>query len=243
MVDFTAKDSRLQPLHRMFMAVPRRYDLINHVITLGLDRRWRWQAARECLAAQPGRLLDLGCGTGDLAINLARLAEKNVELTGIDFSQSMLEIAAKKSAALFGGGRIQFIHGDVAHLPFRDGSFDCVGISFAFRNLTYRNPLAQRHLAEVLRVLSAGGRYVIVETSQPESKLIRKLYHLYLRQWVFRLGYLLSGNRGAYYYLADSAARFYTAGEVEEMLLAAGFRQVSYRRLCWGAVSIHVAVR
>lgn len=243
MVDYSAKVSRIEPLHRMFTVVPRRYDLINHVITWGLDKRWRREAAGECLASPPGRMLDLCCGTGDLAITLARLAENNIELTGIDYSQPMLEIAVKKSKSLIGKGEILFTYGDAANLPFADGYFDCVGISFAFRNLTYRNPLVRRYLAEVLRVLSAGGRYVIVETSQPKSKLLRTLYHLYLRQLVFRLGYRLSGNRGAYHYLAESAARFYTAEEVAEMLVTAGFRQVSCRRLFWGAVSIHVAVK
>ena len=227
----------------MFTAVPRRYDLINHIITWGLDKRWRGKAAKECLASQPGKVLDLCCGTGDLTINLARLAEDNVELTGIDYSQPMLEIATKKAESLARRRKIPFIYGDAANLPFPDGYFDCVGISFAFRNLTYKNPLARRHLAEVLRVLSAGGRYVIVETSQPKSRLIRKLYHLYLRWFVFRLGYLLSGNRQAYHYLAESAARFYTSEEVEEMLVTAGFRQVSFCRLFFGAAGIHVAVK
>ena len=243
MVDDTAKVSRVEPLYRIFVAVPRRYDLINHVITCGFDKRWRRQAARECLASPPGRMLDLCCGTGDLAISIVRLAENNVELTGNDYSQPMLKIAVKKSKSLVGRGRIIFTDGDAANLPFPEGHFDCVGISFAFRNLTYQNPLARRHLDEVLRVLSTGGRFVIVETSQPKSKLLRELYHLYLRQLVFRLGYLLSANRVAYHYLAESAARFYTAEEVEEMLVAAGFRQVSCRRLFFGAVAIHVAVK
>jgi len=227
----------------MFTAVPPRYDLINHLITWGLDKRWRGEAARECLTSQPGRVLDLGCGTGDLAINLARLAENNVELTGIDYSQPMLEIATKKAELLARGRKISFIYGDAANLPFPDGYFNCVGISFAFRNLTYKNSLARHHVAEVLRVLSAGGRYVIVETSQPKPRLIRKLYHLYLRWFVFRLGYLLSGNRGAYHYLAESATRFYTSGEIGEMLVTAGFRQVSFHPLFFGVAGIHVAVK
>jgi demethylmenaquinone methyltransferase/2-methoxy-6-polyprenyl-1,4-benzoquinol methylase len=227
----------------MFTAVPRRYDLVNHVITWGLDKRWRWAAARECLTSQPEKILDLCCGTGDLAINIARLAKDGMEVTGIDYSRPMLDIAVKKSESLAGKGKILFTNGDAADLPFPEGYFDCVGVSFAFRNLTYRNPLARRHLAEVLRVLSAGGRYVIVETSQPKSKLIRKLYHLYLRRLVFRLGYLLSGNRAAYHYLAESAARFYTSEEIEEMVVTAGFRQVSFRPLFFGAVGIHIAVK
>ena len=243
MINYADKVIRNKPLHRMFTAVPRRYDLINHLITWGLDKRWRREAATECLASQPGKVLDLCCGTGDLTINLAQLAEDNVELTGIDYSQPMLEIATKKAESLARRRKIPFIYGDAANLPFPDGYFDCVGISFAFRNLTYKNPLVRRHLAEVLRVLSAGGRYVIVETSQPKSRLIRNLYHLYLRWFVFRLGYLLSGNRQAYHYLAESAARFYTSEEVEEMLVTAGFRQVSFLRLFWGAAGIHIAVK
>jgi len=243
MIDYADKVTQHEPLLRIFTRVPRRYDLINHLITWGLDKRWRRQATKECLAPQAGRVLDLCCGTGDLVINLARLAGNNMELTGIDYSQPMLEIATGKAELLAEKRRISFIYGDAADLPFPDGCFDCVGISFAFRNLIYKNPLAQRHLGEVLRVLNAGGRYVIMESSQPKIKLIRKLYHLYLRWFVFRLGYLLSGNRQAYHYLAQSAARFYTPEEVKQMLLTAGFRRVSFHRLFFGAVAIHVATK
>ncbi len=243
MVDYADKVIRNKPLHSMFTAVPRRYDLVNHVITWGLDKRWRRKTARECLALQPRKMLDLCCGTGDLAINIARLDENGVELTGIDYSQPMLEIAVKKAKLLAGGRKISFTYGDAANLPFPDGYFDCIGISFAFRNLTYKNPVARRHIAEMLRLLSLGGKCVIVETSQPRSKLIRKLFHLYLRWFVSRLGYLLSGNRGAYHYLAESAARFYTSEELKEVLVAAGFSQVSSRPLFFGVVGIYVAVK
>ena len=232
-----------KPLYHMFTAVPRRYDLVNHIITMGLDTRWRRKAARECLTEQPRKVLDLCCGTGDLAINLAQLAENNVELTGIDYSQPMLKIATKKAAASGKGRDISFIHGDAASLPFPDGYFDCVGISFAFRNLTYKNPLTQSYLAEILRVLTVGGRFVIVETSQPKSKLIRKFFHLYLRWFVSRVGYWLSGNKGAYHYLAESARRFFTSGETEGMLLSAGFRQASFQPFFFGAAGIYVAVK
>ncbi len=235
--------TRNRPLHGMFTAVPRRYDLINRIITWGLDEWWRREAARECLSSRPRRVLDLCCGTGDLAINLSRLAEGDVELTGVDYSRPMLEIATRKVAPLASARKISFTYGDAVNLPFPDGYFDCIGISFAFRNLTYKNPRARRYIAEVLRVLNVGGRFVIVETSQPRAKLIRKLYHLYLRWFVSRLGSLLSGNRGAYYYLAESAARFYTSEELKEILLTAGFRQVSFRLLFFGVAGIHVAIK
>jgi len=227
----------------MFTAVPRRYDLINYIITWGLDKRWRDEAARECLTSQPGKVIDLCCGTGDLAINIALLANDHLELTGIDYSLPMLEIASSKAGLIAGERKPSFIYGDASRLPFPDGYFDCVGISFAFRNITYKNPLVQRCLAEVLRVLRVGGRFVIVESSQPKSRLIRKLYHIYLRWFVFRLGFLLSGNRQAYLYLAESASRFYNSQEVEEILATAGFRQVCYRPFLFGVTGIHVAVK
>ncbi len=227
----------------MFTEIPRRYDLINHIITWGLDRRWRWKAARECLTAQPEKILDLCCGTGDLMIDIARLAKNNVELIGLDYSQPMLEIAARKAKTLTGTRNISFTHGDAASLPFADGYFDCVGISFAFRNLTYKNPLASCHIAEILRVLSPGGKCVIVESSQPGEKIIRDLFHLYLRWFVFRIGYLFSGNREAYHYLAESTVRFYTSNELRELLLTAGFCQVSFRPLFLGVAGIYIAIK
>lgn len=230
-----------QPLHDMFSAVPPRYDLINHVITLGLDVRWRHRAARECLASKPLKVLDLCCGTGDLALDMAGMAGDGVSITGIDYSRPMLEIAARKATQT--GRNISFVHGDVSNIPFPDGHFDCAGISFAFRNLTYKNPLTERFLQEVSRVLNDGGRFIIVETSQPGSKLIRFFNHLYLRCFVKTAGYLISGNRGAYNYLAESAARFYTPGKVKSLLISAGFSTVSYRPFLFGAVGIHVAVK
>jgi len=230
-----------KPLHGMFTAVPPRYDLINHVITLGLDSQWRRLAAKVCLEGKPLRVLDLGCGTGDLTTNLARLAEESVEIAGLDYSSPMLERAREKAARAGVGKRVKFIHGEATSLPFPDGYFDCVGISFAFRNLTYKNPVRAPHLAEVLRVLGQGGRYVIVESSQPGSRVVRTLFHFYLHAFVAPVGTLLSSNKGAYHYLAESASRFYSSKKIREMLVAAGFREVSYRPLFFGAAGIHVA--
>jgi demethylmenaquinone methyltransferase/2-methoxy-6-polyprenyl-1,4-benzoquinol methylase len=230
------------PLHGMFTAVPPSYDLINHIVTLGQDKRWRQLAARVCLEEKPLRVLDLGCGTGDLTISLA-LAKKGAEITGLDYSLPMLELARKKAARVGLGERVKFAHGEATQLPFPDGHFDCVGISFAFRNLTYKNPLRLPHFAEVKRVLRPGGRYVIVESSQPENRIIRALFHLYMCAVAQLVGTLISGNRSAYRYLAESMSRFYSPKEVREMLLKAGFRDVDYRPLLFGAVGIHVATR
>jgi demethylmenaquinone methyltransferase/2-methoxy-6-polyprenyl-1,4-benzoquinol methylase len=230
-----------RPLHGMFTAVPPRYDLINRIITLGMDKRWRRLASRACVEANPQRILDIGCGTGDLTINIARLAGNSAEITGLDYSAPMLERASLKAEKAGVGGKVRFISGEATGIPFPDSYFDCAGISFAFRNLTYKNPVTATYLAEVLRVLKPGGRHVIVESSQPENSIIRFFFRLYLRAFVKPVGIILSGNRGAYQYLTESAARFYSPGQVRELLLKAGFRSVRYRALFFGAAGIHVA--
>ncbi len=245
MFGFTDEATQGSFLQDVFTSVPPRYDLINHLITWGLDRRWRRMAARECLKTRPERALDICCGTGDLSLTISRLGGENIEVVGIDYSQPMLEIAERKAKSLGERCRLSFVRGDIAAIPFPDGHFDCVGVSFAFRNLTYKNPLAGRYIAEVLRVLKTGGRFIIVESSQPHpgSKVVKWLHHLYVRHFVYRVGWLVSGNREAYRYLADSVVNYYGAEELRELLIEAGFSQVTFRRLLLGAAAIHVAVK
>jgi demethylmenaquinone methyltransferase/2-methoxy-6-polyprenyl-1,4-benzoquinol methylase len=225
----------------MFGRVPRRYDLINAAVSWGLDRRWRAAAARECLAAEPRRVLDLGCGTGDLVLDIAGRAGETVDLVGLDFSHPMLERARAKGETR--GSRVTWLLGDASALPFADSSFDRVGVSFAFRNLTWANPHAAAHLAEILRVLRPEGRLVVVESAQPARQPIRALYHLYMRGFVAGLGGALSGERAAYRYLGESAARFHGPPEVERMLLDAGFATVRVRTMLFGAVGLYVACK
>lgn len=232
-----------KPLHGMFTAVPPRYDLINHVITLGMDSGWRKLAARTCLEGKPHRILDVGCGTGDLSISIAKRAPKDTEIIGLDYSQPMLDIAKQKAEKAGVSAQVSFITGDASHIPFPDEHFDCVGISFAFRNLTYNNPLCRPHLTEVIRVLKPGGRYVIVESSQPTNRIIRGIDHLFLRAFVGPVGMWLSGNKGAYNYLAESARRYYMPRQVKGLLMGAGFKDIKYRPLFFGAAGLHVAYK
>jgi demethylmenaquinone methyltransferase / 2-methoxy-6-polyprenyl-1,4-benzoquinol methylase len=232
-----------QPLHGMFTSVPPRYDLVNRIITLGQDKRWRKLTAKACIDGNPSVILDLGCGTGDLALNIALLAKKDIRITGLDYSLPMLELAKCKAEKAGVGEKVAFIHGEATKVPFEDGYFDCVGISFAFRNLTYKNPLHELHMGEVFRVLKPGGRFVIVESSQPQNRLIRALCHFYLRTFVKTTGILITGNRTAYNYLVKSAVDYYSPEEVREMLLRAGFIDVTYRPLFLGAAGLHVATK
>ena len=225
----------------MFEAVPPSYDLVNRLITLGMDRAWRRKAAKECLAGSPVKVLDLCCGPADLALLVARAAKEPAAVAGLDFSAPMLELAAGKLSKDRSAVPVGLVQGDASRLPFKDNSLDRVGIAFGFRNMTYKNPLAEAHLREVHRALAVGGRYVIVESSQPRSKILNRLFKLYCRTVVLRVGAAVSGNRSAYRYLSESVADFFAPREVAEMLRRAGFRKVDYRPLFFGAAGIHTA--
>ena len=229
-------------LYGMFTDIPPRYDLINRLITFGLDKKWRLKAAQTCLTARPQQILDLCCGTGDLAVTIAQLADYRVEIRGMDFSQDMLEIAATKAQAV-PGKFIIFISGEASRMPFPDEFFDCVGVSFAFRNLTHINPMASQHLAEIMRVLKKEGRCVIVESSQPSNPLVRACYHLYMRWYVSLVGWMLSGNKTAYRYLGNSAADFYSPAQLSDLLLISGFKKVDYQPLLFGVAGIYSATK
>lgn len=227
----------------MFDRVPGRYDLVNRIITWGLDRPWRKKAARRCLEHHPQTILDLGCGTGDLAIQLAKSSEYHTRIIGFDFSRPMLEAAVEKARRLKNKNNLKWIQGDVRELPFADASLDCAGISFAFRNLTYKNPYRDAFLREICRVLKPGGRFVIVESSRPQNRLVHFIFRWYVRLFVRAAGRLVSKDRGAYRYLADSVIRFYKPDEAAGLLLQAGFTRVDHQPLLFGAAALHMAVK
>jgi demethylmenaquinone methyltransferase/2-methoxy-6-polyprenyl-1,4-benzoquinol methylase len=231
-----------RPLHQYFSAIPRHYDRINRLFTWRMDEVWRKYAVQEISRFRPVKVMDLCTGTGDLAIHISRNSGKDVTITGLDYSVPMLEIA-KAKAIRKGQERIEFIHGDAANVPFSDDHFDAIGIAFAFRNLTYKNPDTTNYLKEIRRVLKPGGCFVIVESSQPKNPLLRRLFGIYANNMVYRLGSILSGNRGAYKYLSTSVIHFFSPVEICEMLISAGFREVTFKRLLGGVAALHVAIR
>ena len=237
----TNKDDK-RPLQKMFRAVPPSYDLLNRILTFRFDESWRKRAATACIQKNPARVLDLCCGTGDLVIHIGKKASPGTGIMALDYSAPMLELARKK-AVRNNLHDIEFFHGDAASMPFPDSHFDSVGIAFAFRNLTFHNPDCEKFLAEILRVIRPGGRFVIIETSQPPNPVLRSLFHFYLRYVTAPVGGILSGHYGAYKYLAHSARQYFTREELAELLYSAGFSRVDSQPLMGGIAGIFTATK
>jgi len=240
-IDLSEK-KKWRPLEKMFNEVPGRYDLLNRIITLRLDERWRKLAVRECLHGSPGSILDLCTGTGDLILRIAANVNGKTSVHALDYSEPMLKVAREK-AVKKGLDKIDFVHGDAADMPYDNQTYDAIGIGFAFRNLTYKNPGQEGFLAEIYRVLKTDGKFVIIESSQPSTKLLKGLFRIYLRVFVAGLGGVISGHKGAYRYLAASARNFYMPDEIRKMLLGAGFKQVRHRPLSGGIAGLTVAIK
>lgn len=228
-----------KPLQKMFNQVPTHYDFLNRLLTLRLDELWRKKAAEAILDEKPEIVMDLGTGTGDLAVRLANKKD-NLYVTGYDFSNSMLDIARRK-AKKYSLENVTFVEGDAAEMPFEDNYFDVIGISFAFRNITFKNPNTKFYLAEVLRVLKPEGKFVIVESSQPRNKIVRAIFHFYLHYIVSGIGGKLSRSKGAYHYLAYSAKNFYSSDELKNLLVQHGFSSVKHKPMFFGASALTIA--
>lgn len=227
-----------RPLFRMFNEVPGKYDIMNRILTLGQDERWRKKAVALCLNEKPEKVLDICTGTADLALRIARTADAGTRIIASDFSQPMLDVAAEKASKLKGSG-VKFVLADTADLPFEDNSFDVTTIGFAFRNLTYKNKFAGQYLSEILRTLKPGGIFIIAESSQPKNAILRFGFRIYLKVWVEWFGGVLSGHRKAYRYLAVSARNYYSPGEVKMLLEEHGFVDFNDRLMLGGSAAIY----
>jgi demethylmenaquinone methyltransferase/2-methoxy-6-polyprenyl-1,4-benzoquinol methylase len=226
-------------VQEIFSKVPRTYELINHVLTLWSDVRWRKEAAE--LAAHDGgaRWLDVCTGTGEMVANLAKNAGDGTAVFGADFSTHMVSEARRKPEA----DSINFTICDIANLPFRSDTFDLITISFATRNINKDRDALIKRLGEFKRVIKPGGRFINLETSQPGSRILRGLFHLYIRLFVRRVGHLISGSTSPYRYLSNTIPRFYEAPEFADIIRSAGFKSVKYRQMLFGAAAIHDGVK
>ena len=227
---FTPGDQRAAKVNDLFATIARRYDLINDLQSFGLHRRWKRRVV-ELAAVTPGaRALDLCCGTGDLAL---ALAQRGAEVTGLDFSAPMLEIAQRRKRGTNPG----FIQGDALHLPFPDNSFDAVTMGYGLRNLASW----EQGLAEMRRVARPGGRIVILEFGKPANALWRSLYFTHLRCSVPLTGWIFCGNAGAYAYILESLRHYPAQLAVAAKMREMNFTGVRVINFLGGAMAINYA--
>ena len=213
----------------MFGSIAARYDLTNHLLSCGIDFYWRKRATEIVASWQPNKIVDLASGTGDLALALQkRLPE--AEVVGVDFLPEMLALAKRK-------GVRQTVVADAMKLPFADTAFDCVTVAFGLRNMENWG----KALGEMLRVLKANGRLLVLEFSLPTIPILRTVYRFYLHRCLPVLGSFLTRKKSAYHYLGDSIEDFPGGTAMCQLMAASGFHNASAQPLSGGIVTIYTA--
>jgi demethylmenaquinone methyltransferase / 2-methoxy-6-polyprenyl-1,4-benzoquinol methylase len=231
-----AVDKSPPRISSMFDAIAPRYDLLNHVLSAGLDRRWRDRAVDELALAPGARVLDVCTGTADLAIATVTRAPGST-VVGVDFAGEMLRRALAKVRAGARQQVIRLVRGDAARIPVATASCDAATIAFGIRNVAE----PERALAEIARVLRPGGRLVILEFGQPRIPGIRTLYAWYFRYLLPLVGRMVSKHQSAYSYLPASVGTFPSGAAFCSMIAAANFSQVRSVPLTFGIVYMYVA--
>ena len=222
----------------MFDRIAPRYDLLNRVLSLGIDRRWRRFAVRQLAVPDGGRVLDIATGTGDVALEIGRQTGPGVKIVGSDFTQGMLVLGQRKIAASPYRDRVVLVNAACESMPHPDGVFDGITIAFGIRNVVDR----QKGLGEMARVLKPGGRAAILEFATPRNRIFRSIYYFYFLRVLPWLGGLIS-QRSAYQYLPDSVLEFPDRDTFKAMMEQAGFVDVTVHDLTAGIAAVHVGTR
>jgi demethylmenaquinone methyltransferase / 2-methoxy-6-polyprenyl-1,4-benzoquinol methylase len=233
-------DKSGERVQRMFGEIAPRYDLLNHLLSLNVDKYWRWRTVRSVPVIGEAPVLDVCTGTGDLALAYWRAAGGRVPIVGADFCRPMLEIAEQKRARSGIGEGLTFVVADAQHLPFDDDTFQIVSVAFGLRNVSDTD----RGLREMVRVCRPGGRVAVLEFSMPAWQPFKAIYGWYFRHVLPRIGQLLARNRqDAYNYLPESVGQFPSGEALAARMRAAGLSQVSLRPLTLGVATLYVGVK
>ncbi|HUX52946.1 MAG TPA: bifunctional demethylmenaquinone methyltransferase/2-methoxy-6-polyprenyl-1,4-benzoquinol methylase UbiE [Williamwhitmania sp.] len=221
----------------MFNNIAPTYDFLNHFLSLNIDKVWRRKIVRLLRPHAPQRILDVASGTGDLAIALSKLHPAGI--VGVDISEGMLEVGRVKVAKKKLSQTISLLYGDSENLPFPNGSFDAVAVSFGVRNFSHLDI----GLQEMQRVLKVNGIVAILEFSMPRHFPVKQFYKFYFLKILPLFGKIFSGNSEAYEYLPDSVMKFPDGEQFLERLRDAGFSSVSEKRLSFGIATIYTGIK
>ncbi len=229
--------NKKKQVEQMFDNISPKYDLLNRVLSMGIDIQWRKDVIKMVKASNPQTILDIATGTGDLAIMMAK--NTNAKITGLDLSAGMLDVGRKKVKEAGLDSRIEMVQGDSENLPFQDNSFDCITVSFGVRN--FEN--LEKGLAEINRVLKPGGTFVILEFSYPTAFPMKQLYTFYSKNILPAIGKMVSKDQSAYTYLPDSVRAFPHGEEMKNILKSVNFTQPIDKKLTFGIASIYKSVK
>jgi demethylmenaquinone methyltransferase / 2-methoxy-6-polyprenyl-1,4-benzoquinol methylase len=222
-------------VQRMFAGIAAKYDLLNHLLSFNIDKRWRkvlMRRLRPVLDRPDATVLDLCCGTGDVLLDFQQVAKARI--VGADFCHPMLVSAKQKVTAR--GYPLLLVEGDALQLPFADGALDAIAVSFGFRNLSNYN----RGLQELCRVLKPSGLLAILEFSHPPGLVIKAMYGFYSNVLLPAVGGAISGSRDAYDYLPESIRKFPRAAQLTEMMQQSGFLHAGFELLTGGIAALHI---
>lgn len=233
---YNSQEAKGKQVERMFDSIAHSYDLLNHTLSLGIDKHWRKAAINSLRPFQPQRILDVATGTGDFAM-LAAKELKPQELLGIDLSEGMMEVGRKKIEEAQLGNVVHFQKEDCLHLSLDTDSYDAVMVAYGIRN--FEN--LDQGLREMCRVLKPGGRLVIIELTSPNRFPMKQLFWLYSHVLMPSLGKLISKDSQAYAYLPATMEAFPQGEEMQQILQKAGFKEVKFKRFTFGLSTLYTA--
>lgn len=233
-------DKREPRIRKMFGAIAPRYDLLNHLLSLNVDRYWRWRTTKLAPPRGTAPILDLCTGTGDLAFAYDRAARGQVPVIGADFCHEMLVEAVRKSKRRKAEGRVRFVEADAQQLPFPDNHFQLTSVAFGLRNVTDTD----RGLAEMARVTQPGGRVVVLEFSRPRGWFFGPLYRFYFRRLLPWVGQMISRSKdSAYRYLPASVMEFPDGEELAERMRQHGLVEVKWHPFTFGIATLYIGTK
>jgi demethylmenaquinone methyltransferase/2-methoxy-6-polyprenyl-1,4-benzoquinol methylase len=226
--------SKKQQVEEMFDNISHKYDFLNHLLSFGIDKGWRRKLRKTLEVFQPKTLLDVATGTGDLAIELAKIP--GLQITGVDISQGMLNMGKPKLAKLGLENRIHLQHADSENLPFEDNTFDAISVGFGVRNFED----LKKGLGEMRRVLKDGGHLAVLEFSKPRNRLVGAVYWFYFINVLPFVGKLFSKSSTAYTYLPESVSHFPEGEAFTKIVKECGYKTAEIRRLTFGISTLYL---